>query len=124
MVRRWVLVPGGNRGFTVSAFHCEKETAPATRRGPALTASGLIAVLAFSLVTQPEPAPKGAPKQKNSPPKEFSNSIGMKFVWIEPGRFMMGSPEDEPDRGPNPQVGPHSERQHKVTLTKGFYMGV
>jgi len=39
----------------------------------------------------------------------------MKFVYIPPGEFMMGSPEDEPGRYDN-------EVLHKVTLTKGFYM--
>ncbi len=47
--------------------------------------------------------------------KPFTNSIGMKFVYIPPGTFMMGSPENEPGRG-------EDETLHKVTLTKGFYM--
>ena len=54
---------------------------------------------------------------KKNPPKNFTNSIGMKFVWILPGTFIMGSPKEEEDRGDN-------ETQHKVTLSKGFYMGV
>ena len=54
---------------------------------------------------------------KKDPPKNFTNSIGMKFVWIPPGTFMMGSPKEEKHRDAN-------ELQHKVTLTKGFYMGV
>ena len=41
----------------------------------------------------------------------------MKFVWIPPGPFLMGSPREEKDRDV-------IETQHKVTLTKGFYMGV
>lgn len=45
----------------------------------------------------------------------FTNSIGMKFAWIPPGRFVMGSPETEKPRS-------DEERQHKVTLTKGFYL--
>ena len=55
--------------------------------------------------------------QQKDPPKSFTNSIGMKFVWIPPGTFMMGSPKEEKQRNGN-------ENQHKVTLTKGFYMGV
>ena len=55
--------------------------------------------------------------QEKDPPKEFTNSIGMKFVWIKPGSFMMGSPKEEKERQ-------DKETQHKVTLTKGFYMGV
>jgi formylglycine-generating enzyme required for sulfatase activity len=49
--------------------------------------------------------------------RTFTNSIGMKFVLIPAGAFMMGSPPDEPGRGDD-------ERQHQVTLTKAFYMGV
>jgi sulfatase modifying factor 1 len=55
--------------------------------------------------------------QPKAPPKNFTNSIGMKFVWIPPGTFMMGSPKVEKQRRDN-------EIPHKVTLTKGFYMGV
>jgi formylglycine-generating enzyme required for sulfatase activity len=55
--------------------------------------------------------------QPKDPPKDFTNSIGMKFVWIPPGTFMMGSPKQEKARR-------DEEFQHKVTLTKGFYMGV
>jgi len=36
--------------------------------------------------------------------------------WIEPGSFLMGSPENEPGRYPN--EGP----QHQVTLTQGFWL--
>ena len=39
----------------------------------------------------------------------------VKMVWIEPGTFTMGSPEDEPGRDDD-------ETQRQVTLTKGFYM--
>jgi sulfatase modifying factor 1 len=45
----------------------------------------------------------------------IENSIGMKFVRIPPGTFMLGSPPDEPGHTFN-------EKQHQVTLTKEFYM--
>ena len=61
--------------------------------------------------------PDRKPPGKNAPPKNFTNSMGMKFVWIPPGSFMMGSPKEEAERQDN-------ETQHKVTLSKGFYMGV
>lgn len=48
-------------------------------------------------------------------PAVFVNSFGMKFVRIEPGAFLMGSPLNEADRSEN-------EKQHKVILTRGFYM--
>jgi len=47
--------------------------------------------------------------------KSFTNSIGMKFVLIPAGTFTMGSPSSEKKRDSD-------ERQHEVTLTKGFYM--
>ena len=28
--------------------------------------------------------------QPKDPPKNFTNSIGMKFVWIPPGSFLIG----------------------------------
>jgi formylglycine-generating enzyme required for sulfatase activity len=60
--------------------------------------------------------PIDAQEQKDLP-KEFTNSIGMKFVWIPPGTFMMGSPKEEKGRV-------RDETQHKVTLSKGYYMSV
>jgi formylglycine-generating enzyme required for sulfatase activity len=50
-------------------------------------------------------------------PKVITNEFGIKFVWIDPATFMMGSPADEGGRE-------ESETQHKVTLSKGFYMAV
>jgi sulfatase modifying factor 1 len=56
-------------------------------------------------------------QDKKDLPKHYTNNIGMKFVWIPPGTFLMGTPKEEVGRDPN-------ETQHKVTMTKGFYMGV
>ncbi|MBF0451420.1 MAG: formylglycine-generating enzyme family protein [Candidatus Magnetomorum sp.] len=53
--------------------------------------------------------------EKTGQVKRFTNSIGMEFVWIEAGTFMMGSPEDEPWRDSD-------ETQHEVTLTQAYYM--
>jgi uncharacterized protein (TIGR02996 family) len=47
----------------------------------------------------------------------WTNSIGMKFAWIPPGVFLMGSPSSEKGRY-------DEEILHKVTLTQGFWMGV
>ncbi len=41
--------------------------------------------------------------------------VTQRFVWIEPGSFLMGSPEDEAGRRGD-------ETQHEVTLTKGFWL--
>ena len=45
----------------------------------------------------------------------LSISLGMEFVYIEPGTFMMGSPEYERGRFDD-------ETQHQVTLTEGYYI--
>ena len=46
----------------------------------------------------------------------LSNSVNLDMVWIEPGTFMMGSPEDELGRS-------DIENLHSVTLSNGFWMG-
>ena len=38
------------------------------------------------------------------------------WVWTEPGRFLMGSPESEPGRETD-------EPQHEVVISRGFYLG-
>ena len=40
----------------------------------------------------------------------------LELLWCPPGSFVMGSPENEEDRD-------EDEVQHKVTLTKGFWIG-
>jgi formylglycine-generating enzyme required for sulfatase activity len=47
--------------------------------------------------------------------KSFTNSLGMKFVYIAPGAFTMGSPSNEPGRDGD-------EKQHRVTLTRGYFL--
>jgi len=46
----------------------------------------------------------------------LSDTVNLDLNWIEPGTFMMGSPEDELGRGGD-------ETRHQVTLTKGYWMG-
>jgi formylglycine-generating enzyme required for sulfatase activity len=54
---------------------------------------------------------------RDMPPKEISNSIGMKLVLIPAGKFTMGSANDEKER--DKDEGP----RHEVKITKAFYMG-
>jgi uncharacterized protein (TIGR02996 family) len=51
----------------------------------------------------------------------LGQGVEMTFSWIPPGTFLMGSPTNEPEREGN---GVADETQHKVTLTKGFWLGV
>ena len=56
------------------------------------------------------------PSRAEAPSHEgFTNTIGQTFVYIKPGSFLMGSPPDESSRSAD-------EPQHRVTLTKGFYL--
>ncbi len=87
------------------------QTGPATTRGKGNSVEKPGAkALPRHVPLPPQPKPE-------APPKDFTNSIGMKFVWIPAGSFVMGSPKEEKERK-------DGEVQHKVMLTKGFYMGV
>ena len=44
------------------------------------------------------------------------NGVKQTFRWIQPGTFLMGSPEDEPQRIAE------RETQHEVTLTRGYWL--
>ena len=48
----------------------------------------------------------------------LTNSIGMKFVWISAWQLHDGQSEGRRRKAADDEI------QHKVTLTKGFYMGV
>jgi formylglycine-generating enzyme len=67
--------------------------------------------------TDPAPAPafpasRGMEGSKAGEVREFG---GIEMVWCPPGEFLMGSPEDEVDRR-------EDETQHRVKLTRGFWM--
>ena len=94
-------------------------------RARMLALMGLCAVIAGTYVAwrfrRPIAMPAAAtdPQQRHDQAQRtFTNSLGMKFVRIEPGAFIMGSRADEPEH--DPFDGP----QHRVTLTRAFYMGI
>ena len=58
---------------------------------------------------------QSGPRLSRNGADAFTNSIGMKFVPIKPGAFMMGSTYSEGARG-------DVETLHKVTITKAFLM--
>jgi len=86
--------------------------------------AGYISGYVFSLVKPLlSPPPKVEQIKIESQGKEITNALSMKFVYIESGTFMMGSPGDEQKLCPydkddkkNPEQNPH-----QVTV-KGFYM--
>jgi formylglycine-generating enzyme required for sulfatase activity len=58
------------------------------------------------------PADRGMEGSRAGEVREFG---GIEMVWCPPGEFWMGSPEDEAGRF-------EEEKQHRVTLTRGFWM--
>ncbi len=54
----------------------------------------------------------------SDPARVFTNSIGMRFRWISPGQFQMGSPEYELGRCSS------DERLHSVQISEGFWLGM
>ena len=60
---------------------------------------------------------KSPAESDDAVPQEIVNSVGMKLTLIPAGEFLMGSPEGEELRSPE-------EHQHRVRITKPFYLGV
>lgn len=72
-----------------------------------------ILILFATLILSTGATAADAPRQGNT---FIEPLVNMSFVYIEPGKFKMGSPEDEVDRY-------NDERQHEVEIKKGFWMG-
>ncbi|MCY3764680.1 MAG: SUMF1/EgtB/PvdO family nonheme iron enzyme [Gemmatimonadetes bacterium] len=58
---------------------------------------------------------EGAPEENIT--ITLPDDVKLAMVWIQPGRFLMGSPDTESGRED------HEGPQHQVTITKGFYLG-
>ena len=85
----------------------------------------LTTVLGCTPETQSSPAPDEAPAvvaflelpDEKAGTAQENPKGGLKYVWIPPGKFMMGCSEG--DRGCLPDENP----AHEVTISKGFWMG-
>ena len=56
------------------------------------------------------------PKKSRRRPEEEIEIAGIRLVYIQPGEFRMGSPEDDPYRKDDEQP------QHSIVISKGFYL--
>ena len=78
-------------------------------------------VYSFSGVSQPGDSLAESEPLSIEPsivPENHTNNIGMKFNLIPAGEFLMGSPEDDPDKSSK------ETPQHRVRITKPYYLGV
>lgn len=95
-----------------------------TRRKPQLPGDRFCRVLsALAVLLSGMAAPCQAPADGSggSPEREHEevheNSIGMRFIQVQPGEFLMGSPPQEPGRFAG-------EQQHTVRITKAYWLGM
>jgi eukaryotic-like serine/threonine-protein kinase len=95
------------------------------QRGPRSEQGGLVSPVSRSTIGQSVSAAIDRPASLSAVsearpvgwPLEFKNSIGMGFVLVEPGAFLMGSPRDEEGRSDD-------ETQHEVRINRPFWLGV
>jgi formylglycine-generating enzyme required for sulfatase activity len=88
---------------------------PALGLGAALLLTAAVAVgLAWTTGAHHGASNPSTP-QPPSGPQPFTNDLGLHFVYLPPGSFVMGSPPDEEGRNDD-------ETPHRVTLTHGFYL--
>lgn len=85
-----------------------------------MRAVGLMTALAFLSGVHQAAAEHSAdtpPESHASLCLDLGGGVELDLVWIEPGTFVMGSPEEERLRGGD--EGP----QHRVVISRGFWMG-
>ena len=94
-----------------------------TLRPTRLTLAALPLLALAAGLSLPFPAPSSA-QQKNLAKNlelDLGGGVKLKVVRIEPGKFLMGSPNHEAEREP---YGMGSELQHEVEITQPYYLGV
>ena len=68
-------------------------------------------------LTKPPPPPLPPPDpSRRVAGSLWKSPLGMEFVWIPAGRFVMGSPKNEADRF-------YDEVQHEVRISRGYWLG-
>ena len=60
---------------------------------------------------------QAADRQDNGAAQALTNSVGMKLAFVPAGKFTMGSPKAEVDRGDD-------EAEHSIQISRPYYMGV
>jgi formylglycine-generating enzyme required for sulfatase activity len=102
--------PPASRTAPVKQAKVSTLPVPAEPARPAAVPKGWAKVEQVTVSCTTEQGPKPVPL------KYYINSLGMRFVLVRPGRFMMGAPEDE--RGRNDDEAPHA-----VEIVHRFFIG-
>ena len=120
-------------GLRVLCEIAEKPTVGSVRL-PSLTGTVSTKPKSSSVENPVEPAAKSKSHKTDTPAKnQLTNSIGMKFVFIPAGEFMMGSPPEEiagatqeatqkNDKWALARVSSEAPK-HRVRLSRAFYLG-
>jgi formylglycine-generating enzyme required for sulfatase activity len=99
-----------------------QHVSPKRRLGTTVLCVALLA-LCWPLVAADAPSDSDVDLTFDVERRKFTNSVGMRFVRVKAGTFLMGSPKDEKLReGLAEDKG--CEQQHEVEITKDFYLGV
>jgi formylglycine-generating enzyme required for sulfatase activity len=77
----------------------------------------VLLALCWPLVAADAPSDADVDLTFDAARKGFTNSLGMRFVPVKAGTFVMGSPKDEKMRD-------EYEQQHEVEISRDFYLGV
>jgi formylglycine-generating enzyme required for sulfatase activity len=99
----------------------ERESTPHKTTGLRILLT-VIVILAFTAISPKPAATQRVPDTphrvvQESQSRAWTNSIGMKFIHIGPGRFAMGTPDLEPNHLAN-------EKRHEVRITRAYLLGV
>ena len=105
LIALWLMLPTGFTATTAQAQRrAKKTTTPAKKTSPASTPKQ---------TTAPEATQANLPADTTKPGTVMANQLGIEFVYVPSGSFMMGS-----DRG-----GADERPARRVAIGKGFYMG-
>jgi formylglycine-generating enzyme required for sulfatase activity len=77
---------------------------------------GMKWILAFIWISVPAAQAQSLFSGQRAGQLRTDNGAGLNMRWCPPGQFVMGSPEGEPGRDDD-------EHQHRVTLSRGFWLG-
>ncbi len=107
---------------TLALYHCDEGSGKELRDSSGYNHHGVMFNVEWELHDTADPHLVAARNQEQaaqqfSLPVEMSSKAGMKLRLIPPGEFLMGAPENDVD------ASPEEKPQHRVKLTKPFYMG-